>query len=163
MFLDLIKGATNAFDVYKALKEDKDRNKLLKYAIIAEAKFNNDLAQIICRSDAKKMALESPHIYNCFSTETAETLLLLGIPAYKVLGESKRPKEENIKELNRSNTKINLYEKKTAAELYEFYIRKCNLLKALSTGNSLVTANISLHGRCKNIDHATRFLIKKCE
>jgi hypothetical protein len=88
---------------------------------------------------------------------------MVGIPAYKILGDDKLPVEQDIKELKGSKTTSKLFNEKSPSKLYEFYIRKCNLLKSLYEGDSLDFLDVSLHKRCKNIEHATRELILKCE
>jgi len=159
---NFIQDAKSAIELVMSIKNDKNRNTLLKYAILAEAKFNNDLSEVICRSNAKEIAISSPKIFNQFSTLTSETLLMIGLPAYKILGDNKHPIEKNIEELNKSSANRNLFKQKKPSELYEFYIRKCNLLKSLSKGEALTSSKISLQRRCKNISFATEFLIIKC-
>lgn len=152
--------------IVKNIKEFKDeakRKEILRYAIISEAKHNNDLSEIICRSNANKMGKVKPKIFNQFSVSTSELLLMLGIPAYVVLGDKEKPTEKIIQELGESKATLKLFREKNVSELYEFYIRKCNLLKSLYYGESLYGIKISLYQRCKNIEHATRELIKKCE
>jgi hypothetical protein len=159
---NFVQDAKSVFDFVMTFKNDKNRNTLLKYAIVAEAKFNNDLAKVICRSNAKEIAISSPGIFNEFSTLTADTLLMLGLPAYEILGDNKHPREEKIEELDKSSSKRSLFENKKPSELYEFYIRKCNLLKSLSTGGALTSSKVSLQSRCRNINYATKILIAKC-
>ena len=136
----------------------KDRDSLLKYAIMAEAKANNDLASIIRRGDVDTVASKYPAIFNEFSTETADLLLSIGVPASTIFSENP-PKEEVFKEMEQVKQPISFYNKKTASELYEFYIRKCNLLKSLYRSDSLGISSVKLDARCKNIEFATRALI----
>lgn len=150
----------------KYIKEFNDlskRKELLKYAIISEAKQNNDLSEIICRSNADKLAKLHPDIFNQFFTKTPELLLMIGMPAHEIIGGPKKPKEETIKKLSGAKISPKIFEEKQPTELYEFYIRKCNLLKSLYNGNSLEGLRISLQQRCRNIGHATRLLVVKCE
>jgi len=135
----------------------KDRDLILKYAIMAEAKANNDIASIIHRGNADTAASKYPAIFNEFSTTTADLLLTIGIPASKIFAEQP-PKEEDFKEMEQVKQPIGFYNKKTASELYEFYIRKCNLLKSLYRSNSLGIPSVKLYARCRNIEFATRAL-----
>ena len=157
----LFKDVTSLIDWFNHVNDVGKRNSLIKYAIIAEAKFNKDLAEIICRSNPIIIAQKSPEIFAQFSVKTSDILLTIGLPAYEILGD-KNPTEKTIQELNKSSTTYKIFIKKTPPELYEFYIRKCRLLKALSVADALISSNISLQKRCKNIVHATKSLIINC-
>jgi len=147
----------------KEFSDESKRKELLRYSILAESKHNKDIAEIICRSNADKIVKKCPQIFNSFSISTSELLLMIGIPAYIILGDTKVPKENSIKEMDKSSAKYKLFEDKTPSELYEFYIRKCKTLKSLSDNQSLNSVNISLQKRCKNIGYATKSLIIKCQ
>jgi hypothetical protein len=144
-------------------KQDGNQNEILYYAILAEAKHNNDLAKIIHNYGANEAVNVYPHLFSQFYTTTSEILLTLGIPAYKVFKESNIPKEKDIKELENTKATKKLFKSKNTSELYEFYIRKCNLIKALYNASSLEISSIKLHLRCQNIENATRELIIKLE
>lgn len=144
---------------YDKGKHDGNQYEILKHAILAEAKTNNDLATIICRIGAKNIAKEAPKLFDQFSIGTSGVLLSIGLPAYVIFGDKNNPDEEKLKELNQLSYKK--LQKKTSAELYEFYIRKCNLIKSLYAADSLELERISLHRRCKNIEHATLILISR--
>jgi len=160
--LDLWNGINTTISFINNIKEAKNQNELMRHAIIAEAKFNNDLADLICRSNAKKIALTTPKLFSKFSTVTSEVLIAIGKPAHVIIGDDKAPLNQDIIELDKSSTPKSLFEKKNPSELYEFYIRKCRLLKALTDGNGLTTTRVSLQQRCKNIRLATTILIRKC-
>lgn len=140
----------------------EDRNSIIRYAILAEAKGNNDLAGIIHRANAENAAHAFPNLYNEFSTATSDILISLGIPAYKILdNNSSQPQESTIQEMDRSKNSRAFFEKKSPSELYEFYIRKCSLLKSLCNSSSLAIRSIRLGARLKNIEFATSALITK--
>jgi hypothetical protein len=159
--LNLLKDVTSVIDWYNHFKDIDKRNSLIKHAIIAEAKFNKDLAEIICRSNAKIITQKSPEIFTQFSVKTSDILLTIGLPAYEILGD-KNPTEKTIQELNKSSTTYKIFMGKIPSELYEFYIRKCRLLKSLGVAGALISSNTSLQRRCTNIVHATKSLIINC-
>ena len=154
----LFKDVASLIDWFNHINDVGRRNSIIKYAILAEAKFNKDLAEIICRSNAKIIAQKSPEIFTQFSIKTSDILLTIGLPAYEIFG-NKNPTEKTIQELNGSSTTYKIFMGKTPSELYEFYIRKCRLLKSLSVADALISSNTSLQRRCKNIVHATKSLI----
>ena len=154
----LFKDVASLIDWFNHINDVGRRNSIIKYAILAEAKFNKDLAEIICRSNAKIIAKKSPEIFTQFSIKTSDILLTIGLPAYEILGD-KNPTEKTIQELNKSSITYKIFMGKTPSELYEFYIRKCRLLKSLSVADALISSNTSLQRRCKNIVHATKSLI----
>lgn len=149
-------------DIKDSASAKKERNAIIKYAIIAEAKANNDLASIIYRAIDKTIEQIQPAIFNEFSTDTADILLAIGTPANIIFNDKSLPKESSIDSMDKIKTSKNTFTTKTASELYEFYIRKCNLLKSLYNSNSLSISSVNLQSRCKNIELATRILIAKC-
>jgi len=159
--LNFLKSVDITAALIKEFKSDKNINELMRHAIIAEAKFNNDLSDLICRSNANIIAKSSPNLFSQFSIATSEILISIGKPAYKIFGDDSAPVEENIIALGKSSARKELFEKKTSSELYEFYIRKCRLLKALTDGNGLTKIKVSLQQRCRNIRLATTILTRK--
>jgi hypothetical protein len=159
---NLLKCLDTPIALIKEIKSAKNLNQLMQHAIVAEAKFNNDLADLICRSNANKIAQSAPNLYSQFSIATSEVLIAIGKPAHVILGDDKAPSDEDIVKLDKSSARKGLYENKTPSELYEFYIRKCRLLEALNAGNGLTATRVSLQQRCKNIRLATTILIRKC-
>jgi len=144
-------------------KDDKKLTELLRFSILAESKFNNDLANVIANSNIAHLCKNSSKIFGQFSTQTSEILLTLGVPAYHVLGDMKSPKEADISEMDKAKATKKLFDKKQPSELYEFYIRKCLLLRALCDSNSINDTHIRIAQRCRNIGYATYYLIVKCE
>lgn len=140
-------------------KQEGNQYEILKYSILTEAKTNKDLASIICRTGAKYVARESPKLFNQFATDTSGVLLSIGIPAHVIFGDNNQPNEEKMLEFDQLSYKK--LQEKTSAELYEFYVRKCNLIKSLYAADSLELKRLSLHRRCKNIEHATMILISR--
>lgn len=139
--------------------DNNQKNEILFYAIIAEAKENNDLAGIICRGDAQNIIESFPKLFNQFSTVTSEILLSVATPAYVLFGDNDAPQENDLKDMNKSS--FSKLQGKKSSELYEFYIRKCNIIKNLYLGEALSMPRISLQKRCKNIEHATRILASR--
>jgi hypothetical protein len=160
--LSLDRIFSKLIDIKDTAAAKKERNEIIRYAIIAEAKANNDLASIICRAKAKTTGQIQPAIFNEFSTDTADILLAIGIPANIIFNDKNLPNESSIESMDKIKVSSNTFETKTASELYEFYIRKCKLLKSLYKSNSLSILSVNLHSRCKNIELATRILIVKC-
>lgn len=87
----------------KDFHDNTKKKELLEYAILAEAKHNNDTANISCRSNADKIVKNCPEIFNSFSISTSELLLMTGIPVYKILGDEKHPREEKAQEMIKYN------------------------------------------------------------
>lgn len=98
-------------------------------------------------------------MFSKFATATSEILLTLGVPAYRIFGSVQYPNEDTIQKLDKGNIPYKNFQEKKPSELYEFYIRKCTLLKSLYAANSLILPNVKLSARCKNIEYATRALI----
>jgi hypothetical protein len=140
-------------------KQKENQYEILKYAILSEAKINNDLSTIICKAGITNIIKQHPELFNQFTTYTGDILLGLGIPAYKIFNEEKLPNEEEIN--NMYTYSFEFLQKKDSAELYEFYIRKCNLIKSLCLAKSLNIKRISLYKRCKHIEHGTKILISR--
>jgi hypothetical protein len=161
--IDFIKGIDSAVNLLSDIKKAGNKNELLRYAINAEAKFNNDLADVICRANANTIAQSAPNLFKQFSITTSEVLIAIGTPAYKILRDEKAPLNKDIQELDNSSASKSLFEKKAPSELYEFYIRKCLLLRALHEGSGLTATKISLQKRCQNVRLSTSLLIKKIQ
>lgn len=146
-------------DQYRLSKDISKRNDILCYAILAEAKANNDLLNIICRAGINKVVQEYPVLFNNFSTSTSDILIATGVPAYIVFGEKDMPQEDNISMMDKQS--IDWLDKKKSSELYEFCMRKCHVLKTLSTSKALDIPRISIAKRCTNLSKATRILIDR--
>ncbi len=140
-------------------KDNLDTNSILLYAILSEAKINNDLAKMICRVHADKLIDKHLKIFYEFIIDSGSLLLTVGVPARIVFGDKNAPNEESIDQLD--NATIKVMKSKSSSELYEFYIRKCTIIRSLYNSNSLDMPRISLQKRCKNIEHATRILISR--
>jgi len=147
--------------------DDSRKYKIIRYAILAEAKFNRDLAEIICRGEMENTISANPKIFGQFSTYTADLLLATGVPAEMIFGDKDKGSEKAYDDLTKKdeqggteiNSQTSIFQGKKASELYEFYIRKCNMLKSLCEANSLDIPQIRLKIRCGNIAAATRELI----
>jgi len=161
--IDLTKMLTFVYERYEKNKDFDGRNKIFRYAILAEAKLNNDLASIILREKSNNVLTNYPKLFNEFSTTMSEVLLTCGVPACVVFDESSQPKEKNISGLSGSKSSLSLFEMKSASELFEFYNRKCQLVKSLCNSDSLNLKSVSLGYRIRNIEYATRTIIKKLE
>lgn len=161
--IDLTKMLTFVFERYEKNKDFDGRNKIFRYAILAEAKLNNDLASIILREKIENVVKNCPNLFNEFSITMSEVLLTYGVPACVVFDESSHPKEKNISELSSSKSRLSQFEMRSASELFEFYNRKCQLVKSLYNSSSLNLKSISLELRIRNIEYSTRTIIKKLE
>lgn len=62
--------------------------------------------------------------------------------------------------MDKSKNPKNYYALKSKSELYEFYIRKCNILKAISA-DDMSYVNVKYTARLKHINYATQCLIEK--
>lgn len=151
------------YDRYDKGSDKTQRDQIIFYAILAEAKINNDLASIIGRSKKENLIKEFPGVFEKFSTTMADLLLAIGVPAKDIFKENKIPKEDVISEMGKSGKTYNFYEKKTASELFEFYSRKCVVLKSLYLSDALSISSVKLVDRVKNIEYATKALIVKLE
>jgi len=147
------------FERIEKSKDTKQKNEILLYAIVAEAKENNDLATIICRGGAKNAVDNFPKLFNQFSVTTSGILLTLGIPAYVIFADNDIPNENDIKRMDNSN--YSKLQDKKSSELYEFYVRKCNIIKNLYLGNALTMPRLSIYKRCKNIEYATGIIASR--
>ena len=146
--------------------DQSDKFQILRYAIIAEARGNNDIVNIVVKGDINDVVNNYPAIFGQFSTSTADLLLSIGVPAKTVFGDKDFPKEKDLEQIDEEAEKGNngweaFFEQKTSSELYEFYIRKCNLLKSLYNANALSMSQIRLTARCNNIATATRILCNR--
>ena len=149
------------YSVYKDIGSEAKQHGFLRSIILSEARFNNDLCEVILRSKPPDIAKTSPEIFREFQTSSFELLGSLGVPPYTILSGDREPSEEDLSNLEGSRKTLKNYEDRPQVELYEFYVRKCRLLSALANSGSISTAKISLTTRVKNIEYATRFLSKE--
>ena len=146
------------YEIYTKLDGDAEKHEYLRSIILAESRFNNDLAALMRRAGPDNVAAESPSLFLEFRTESLDVLTSLGVPSYRVFEEKREPSEADLAMLEGANKTLEYYGNRSQAELYEFYTRKCRLLTALARSGGLTTTNVSLAQRLRNIDYATRFL-----
>jgi hypothetical protein len=149
------------YSVYQDIGSETKQHDFLRSIVLAEARFNNDLSSVILRSGAPEIAKNNPEIYRELQTSSFELLSSLGVPPHTLLNGEREPTEQDLSNLEGSKKTLKYYESRPQVELYEFYIRKCRLLTALSNSGSMASAKISLATRVRNIEFATRFLSKK--
>lgn len=146
------------YSIYQDIGDKAKKHEFLRSIILAESRFNNELSSVIRRSGPPQIAASNPEIYLEFQTSSLDLLTSLGIPSHTVFDEKKEPTEQDLSNLESGNRTLAYYSSRPQAELYEFYVRKCRLLTALSKSKSITAANISLSPRIRNIEYATRFL-----
>jgi len=140
------------------MNDDKEQKEMLLTIIKSEARLNNDIAEIISRSNPVEVAKNTPELFEQFETSSYELLTILGIPSHKLFNDKNNPSEDDIKKLDKSSNTLGYFRKRPQSELYEFYIRKTKLLNKLSKSKSISSVNVGLTTRIRNIEHATRFL-----
>jgi len=159
----MLEDLKTLYEIFKGYDDQKKSLQFIHSAIIAEAKFNNDLSSLICRSNPNKVAENCPGLFGQFATNTYELLSLTDVSIHKVLKDKERSTEKQIEEVGKGKPAFKKYLQKTPSALYEFYIRKARLLKALHEGEALLSVKVSLNQRCRNLEYATRALIGKLE
>ena len=149
------------FNIYKGIKEDSNKLEFLRAIIIAEAKVNNDLVNVIFNSNPKTIAESTPRLFEQFDTTSFELLSALGISYHDIFDDKKPPLMEDLSELDKSDMTLKKFMARPKSELYEFYIRKTMLLAKLSKANAIASASVGLKTRIKNIKFATHSLIQR--
>jgi len=148
-----------AYKAIKDLSESSAQVKLLHSIILTEAKINNDLASAILTIFPSSKDIDLS-LLSQFETSTFDLMTTFGF-TYEKLFEDR--KAINISLIFEDSEEIDSskIENKSNAELYNFYIRKSIILKKLSKSGSVLNSSINLKTRVKNIQLATKLLIKK--
>ena len=147
-------------EIYKDHASKTERLNFVRSIILTEAKYNNDLIQVILRSKPNKIAEQSPQIFGKLETTSYDFISTIGLPVEDVFDKNQYSSKVQMLEMAKPKNRFADYLNRSPAELYEFYIRKVKLLKSLQEGNALSTANVSLIARSQNINFATRSLIQ---
>ncbi len=159
--MNMFQGIQILYDVYKGIKDESGKMEFLRNVIRNEAKLNNDISNVISRSDPKIVAAQMPELFQQLDTSSYDLLIALGIAPHKVFDEKRDPTFEELKKLDLSRNSFAYYKKRPQVELYEFYIIKSKLLSSLAHSNSISQANVILVSRIRNIEYATRALSSK--
>ena len=149
------------YDVYKDIK-DKPKEKIFLLNIVRnEAKLNNDIINVIRRSNPKEVSEKMPDLYKQLKTSSFDLFSSLGISPAEVFGAKEKPSYKQLKKLDVGKNTFEYYKNRSEIELYEFYIMKCKLLVSLAEANCIADANVILKSRVNNIEYATHVLINK--
>ena len=148
-------------DIYKDLRTNAQRAQMLHNLILTEARFNNDLLQIIQRTGADATARATPGCFLELQTSSAELVAALGIPAHTVFDDRRDPTEDELLRLDQRGVSLKSLNRRPQTELWEYSMRKIRLLKALAQADGLTTTRIALPSRCRNLEYATRSLVRR--
>ena len=153
--LEYVKYFHNA---YKEFKDEKDSNAFLINYIVSEAKYNNDIANIILSTYRKKGFEPVSNLLLSLELYSQDILTSLGKTIEQVFhDEIKETPDIDIAK----NTK-DYYCSRSPSELYEAYIRKAKALKTFAEqGVDFTELSIKFPTRIQNIAHATRYLSNK--
>ena len=157
MFLDL----DLLYKIYRDYKDEKQAKKFLRNIIKNEARLNNDILNVIRRSNPNKVAMETPELFKQLNTNSFDLLSTLGKLPSEIFNIAKEPTFDELEQLDRASNTYHFYMNKTEVELYEFYILKSKLLISLADSSSIATTNVILKSRINNLEYATRILFKK--
>jgi len=148
-------------ELYKEHKSKTERFNFIRSIILTEAKYNNDLIQVILRSKPNRIAEQSPQIFGQLETISYDFISTIGLQTEDVFEKNRDSMKVKVLEKPKLTNRFSDYLNRPQGELYEFYIRKVKLLKSLQKGNALTTASVSLTARSQNINFATRALIQQ--
>jgi hypothetical protein len=148
-------------EIYKERTSKTERLSFIRSIILTEAKYNNDLIQVILRSKPNKMAEQSPQIFGKLEATSYDFISTIELSVKDVFDKNRDASKTQMLEMAKIKNRFADYLNRPQAELYDFYIRKVKLLKSLQEGKALMTANVSLSARSQNINFATRALIQQ--
>jgi len=149
------------YKIYQNYEDEKQATKFLQNIIKNEARLNNDILNVIRRSDPNKVAKDNPKLFTQLNTASFDLLSTLGKLPSEIFDTKKEPTYDDIEKLDKASNTYPFFRDKTEVELYEFYILKSKLLISLAESDSISTVNVILKSRINNLEYATRALFKK--
>ncbi len=151
----MIKELKFLYELIAGLNNEERQKTMLKSIILTEAKFNNDIVNVIHTTGANNVANKSPDLYKQLQTKSQDLLLALGFTAKDIFKDNLTVKPY---EIERKMNTLGYFKNLSDSDLYDFYIRKIDLLKSLAESNAIASVSVKLATRIHNIRFATMLI-----